>query len=42
MILQKINLGDPPYHYHDLWGVPTVVKGSPRNANNLLEDEIKD
>jgi hypothetical protein len=41
MVLQELNLGHLLNHQHDLWGVPRAMKSSPRNDDDLLENEVE-
>jgi hypothetical protein len=41
MVLQEFPFYHPLDHHDNLWGIPTTVKSCPRNADDLLKNEVK-
>jgi hypothetical protein len=36
LVLLEVNARDLLYHIHKLWGITTIMKSVPGNADNLL------
>jgi hypothetical protein len=42
LVLDEVNARDLLYHHHNLWGTTTAAKSVPGDAENLLQDKVKD